>query len=438
MAIVPQFPQPGSGDMSHVPPPAVPPDQVQALAALLTATLAAMPPVSSVPAVPQVLAVPPAQPHTVRALFAAYTKEVLPSRKPTTRYQHERLMLWMLKEWGDMLVTELTPAFLRQWRDALLTRGYGPGTVCRYLGALSGILTFAVNEVEWLDKHPLRSGRVRKPPQPKGRTRFLTEEELTALLEACKQSHNQYLYPIVVVALHTGMRKEEIRSLQWSRVNLERGTVTLFDTKNGDTRVVPLTGEALVLMKELEQQRHPKVNWCFPRWDGLKPTEFERAWEVAVRKIPDFRFHDLRHSAASYLAMSGASLLEVARFLGHRNIQMTMKYAHLTQDHNEKVVERMAVAFLHAPPPEPPPRVPAPPTVPEVMLPEPPSMRQRILAALPAQPPGMTGRELRDVLRTPKSLSDTLTSMLRDGLITRVGPGRYIAGRLGEKGAAHV
>src|SRR5712691_6752927 len=111
-------------------------------------------------------------------------------------------------------------------------------TVNRYLAALSHAFTIAVGEWTWVDDSPMR--KVRKPKEPRGRVRFLSDDERTQLLQACQGSRNPYLYKAVVLCLSTGARKMEILGLCWSEVDLQRGCIILQDTKNGDRRVLPL------------------------------------------------------------------------------------------------------------------------------------------------------------------------------------------------------
>src|SRR5215510_2145522 len=117
---------------------------------------------------------------------------------------------------------------------------------------------------------------------------------------------------VVMLALATGARSGELLSLRWPDVDLKRGTLTFQETKNGERRAVPLTGQALALMGQHAKVRRIDTVLVFPDATGKRPVGIREAWEYAVKRagISDFRFHDLRHTAASYLAMSGASLAE--------------------------------------------------------------------------------------------------------------------------------
>jgi len=210
-----------------------------------------------------------------------------------------------------------------------------------YLSALSHAFCIAVREWGWLEDSPTR--KVRKPKQPRGRVRFLNDEERQRLLAACQASLSPYLYTVVMLALATGARRGELLSLCWPDVDLKRGTLTFHETKNGERRTVPLTGQVLTLMQQHARVRRIDTVLVFPNSTGKRALDIRAAWQGAVKRagIVDFRFHDLRHTAASYLAMSGASLAEIAEVLGHKTLAMVKRYAHLSEAHTRGVVERM-------------------------------------------------------------------------------------------------
>ena len=287
--------------------------------------------------------------HTLADLIDRYIENVLPSKKDHKRQktQYE----WWKAELGDYTLGDVTPALLSEARDKLAT-DRAPATVVRYLAALSHAFTIAVNEWGWLEDNTLR--KVRRPKEPKGRVRFLSEDEIqekgviiegerTRLLKACKASSNKYLYTVVVLALSTGMRQDEIMSLTWPVVDLKRRRITIYEPKNGETRVAPLYGHSFDLLIQLSKVRSIETDLLFPGKKKGKPVFIRAPWLKAVKeaRVDDFRFHDLRHSAASYLAMNGASMVEIADVLGHKTLQMVKRYAHLSEAHTASVVASM-------------------------------------------------------------------------------------------------
>ena len=291
-----------------------------------------------------------AKKRTFKELIERYEREILPT-KP--RSKQESQFDWWKKEIGHLTLADVSPTIIAECRDKLSNKltpqrkKLSSGTVLRYLAALSHAFTIAVQEWQWLENSPM--AKVRKPKPSKGRVRFLNEDERNRLLKSCKESQNLYLYTIVVLALSTGMRKNEILSLQWKNIDLATGRITLHETKNNERRTVHLTGAALSLIKQLYEQIGNESDLLFPSskgqmgQNGQNPLDIRSAWEAAVKraKINDFKFHDLRHCTASYLAMNGATLFEISQVLGHKTLSMVKRYSHISEDHAADVVQRM-------------------------------------------------------------------------------------------------
>jgi integrase len=290
-----------------------------------------------------------AKKHTLTDLIDRYIKTVAPNKKKHGIKQSSQLQWWK-QELGYCLLSDITPALIAERRDKLhqgiTYRGSkrSSSTVVRYMAALSHAFTIASKEWGWLEDSPMR--KVTKPTEPRGRVRFLDTLEREQLLEACRKSTHPYLLTVVVLALSTGMRYSEIMKLAWSDVDFGKKRITLHETKNGERRVVPLAGKALELLKNHEHLRRMDTLLIFPAQKGQKPQKsaiIRPSWMKALQNagIRNFRFHDLRHSCASYLAMNGASLAEIAEVLGHKTLQMVKRYAHLSEAHTASVIESM-------------------------------------------------------------------------------------------------
>lgn len=281
-----------------------------------------------------------AKKHTLTNLIDRYLREVLPTKSASSQVNQGKHLTWWRGHIGVLSLADVTPAIVVEAREAL-AKDHAPATVVRYLAALSHAFTIAVKEWGWVEDSPMR--RVTKPKEPRGRVRFLSDEERGRLLEACRASDNPYLYPVVVLALSTGARKMEILSLRWQDVDFQRQVLTLHDTKNGERRVLPLQGHAWELVQHHAKVRRIDSPFVFPSRNGHKAFDIRRAWEATLKQanILDFCFHDLRHSAASYLAMDGASLAEIAEILRHKTLAMVKRYAHLSEAHTAGVVARM-------------------------------------------------------------------------------------------------
>ncbi len=286
--------------------------------------------------------------HTLKKLIERYIQEGFIEQK--NQKDKLRHLLWWKDNLGGYLLVDMSPALIAEYRNNLSSEirckgaQRSPATVARYLAALSHAFTIAVKEWGWLDSNPVL--KVTKPKEPRGRVRFLSDNERARLLAACESSQNSYLNIVVVLALSTGMRQGEIMNLTWEDVDLKKGRITLHETKNGERRVVPLTTHTLKLLKAHSKIKYLGTKLLFPSHNASqtnKPMDLRKPWLTALKQanIEDFRFHDLRHSAASYLAMNGASIAEIAEVLGHKTLQMVKRYTHLSESHTAGVLEAM-------------------------------------------------------------------------------------------------
>lgn len=276
-----------------------------------------------------------------------YIEKELP-KKPKSYDKQTSQLLWWKKKLGDYFLCHLSPSMFAELRDQLLeettVRGTqrSSSTVNRYLAALSQALTIAVKEWGWLQENPL--SKISRLREGKGRERYLEKEEIARLLEACQKSRSPYLYAIVLFALATGARRGEIFNLKWEDVDVVRSVATFRETKNGETRTVPLSSSVLECLQQERKRRivlSPNVFPC---------VDIRTAWENVVEKanLKDLRFHDLRHTAASHLAMNGASTLEIAAILGHKTLSMVKRYSHLSVSSTALALNRMNEEILGA------------------------------------------------------------------------------------------
>ncbi|RMF43611.1 MAG: site-specific integrase [Planctomycetota bacterium] len=198
-------------------------------------------------------------------------------------------------------------------------------TINRALEVVRRILHLARDEWGWIERFP----RIRMLREPKRRVRFLTREEADRLLAVLPP----HLRPVVQFALATGCRMREILDLEWGRVDLERRVAWLDPgtTKNGEGRGIPLNREALLALRAV-LGTHDR--WCFT-YKGRHMAAVGSAWKRALKRaaIEDFRFHDLRHTWASWHVMNGTSLQELMELGGWKSFEMVLRYAHLAPEH---------------------------------------------------------------------------------------------------------
>jgi len=290
-----------------------------------------------------------ARKHTLAELIDRYVEFELPQRK-SDKDKFKMQLYWWKDKIGAYLLSDITPSLLSQYKD-LLGKEPSPkpkngkttrsnATINRYMACLSIVLSKAVKEWEWMEENPMF--KVAKKKEPKGRIRFLSEDERKNLLTECKKISKE-LYLLVLTALSTGARYGEIINLKWANIDFENRIFHFMDTKNGEDRGVPISSAIYKELFEFSKVRNIKSDYVFIRPDGQKLLYFRDRFTDAVEnaEIENFRFHDLRHTAASYLAMNGASLLDIAEILGHKTLAMVKRYSHLTKKHTAEILERM-------------------------------------------------------------------------------------------------
>ena len=203
---------------------------------------------------------------------------------------------------------------------------------------LSSIFIFGIKK-KYLDKNPTE--KVSITASPNRIERFLSDDERDRLLDACFESDWDKMHLLVLLAITSGMRKSELLNLRWSDINFDKGLASLADTKNGSPRVNPIPSFVLEDLRHFRQIGNGLI--FFSPNNPDKPFDFRKQWAKALCRagISGFRFHDLRHTAASYLVMDGATLLETAEILGHKSTQTTERYAHLSTKHKSALSERV-------------------------------------------------------------------------------------------------
>jgi integrase len=240
----------------------------------------------------------------------------------------------VIRHFGDnAYLDEITPYQIEQFKKQKLQEGTKPSTVNRYLTILK---TMYKKAIEWGNAKENPLDNVKHFREDNQRLRFLEEEEIARLLEAC----TPYLKPIVITALNSGMRRGEIFGLKWSDVDFKRRIISIHKTKNNETKVLPMNN--LIVNTLARVREHSTSEDVFPVKEIRK--DFSNALKYA--KISHCRFHDLRHTFASHLVMKGVDLMTVKELLGHKSIKMTERYSHLSQGHKIKAVEAISSVMV--------------------------------------------------------------------------------------------
>jgi integrase len=301
--------------------------------------------------------------RTIADAIERYIADELPKKRDGN--MHRACLPWWKEKIGTLKLADVTPAVLVEYRGKLARETYtranpkakrtslkegeqatkytrSNSSVNRYLACLSHVFTVARKEWHWIAHNPFDG--VSKLRESRGRVRYLNDEERARLLaETAKDST---LHTFVIVALSTAARAGELLRLQWRDVDLKEGRLMFRKTKNDQPRAVWLHGEALRLLKEHAKVRQLHVHEVFPG-AGKGMYDYKKPFATAVKagRITDFRFHDVRHSAATYLAMEGASEQQLRAIGGWRS-GVVSRYVHIASTDAKDVLAKMNKKIL--------------------------------------------------------------------------------------------
>lgn len=276
--------------------------------------------------------------------FYDFAKEYLQwakANKKLSSFQRDLCSLRVLnKEFEKKIIQEITTWQIEKYK-VKRKEEVKPATLNRELALIKHLYA---KGIEW--------GRCKENPAKKvkllrgevKRVRFLTPEEIQNLLSSCPD----HLRPLITVAVHTGMRKGELLDLMWDQVNFEQGFITLLDTKNHERRDIPMNETVKTTLRAMDRQDE----YVFSGFYGRRFDRIKRSFHDALKKsvIEDFRFHDLRHTFASNLVMAGEDLNTVRELLGHKDLTMTLRYAHLAPGKKSKAVNVLDRILSQNPP----------------------------------------------------------------------------------------
>lgn len=269
--------------------------------------------------------------------------------------QMQRVNYWC-NIFGDRIMTDIDIFDLREHVDEMVDSGERASTINRKKAVLSSIYKFALSR-GYVDENIVRSVVV--DDDTKRRDRVLSDEERQRLIKACRASHWDKLYLLVLMAMVTGARKGELMSLRWIDINFKESTGFLGDTKNGTSRELHFPP---VVMAELKRFQEVGSGLIFPSAElPDQPMDFRKAWRNALVaanisdkdilnadgtvKLEKFTFHCLRHGFCSALSDSGKEINQIAKLAGHKSIQTTMRYIHQGRDQKRQIVNELAQAF---------------------------------------------------------------------------------------------
>lgn len=286
--------------------------------------------------------------HTVGDMIDRYIDEVLDTKSHKKNWiaQQRRQLLWWKEVMGPALrLISLDAAVLDKGKAELLKKKRRASTVRRYFATINHVINTSIKPWGWMTENPIKD--VSLPSEPSGRIRYLNEAELPALMAACKQERRIPLYELVVFVLSTGPRKGEALSLRCKDIDLARRTATIYDTKNSEPRILYLADYLCDMIRTMPSYKRGSKRLLFSTRMGHK-LNIEHAWRKALKRagIRNFRFHDLRHTFASYMAMNGNPLNAIGEALGHKDYKETKRYAHLSSTYVGGLVRGMSDSIL--------------------------------------------------------------------------------------------
>ncbi len=245
------------------------------------------------------------------------------------------------KRFGNLPMKELNQQKVEKFLvERMEEKRLSPATRNRHLAHLSSMFN---KGKEWglITDNPAQGI---KPLRENGaRTRFLDKEEIQLLLNASSKEFR----PILISALHTGMRKGEILKLPWPDVDFKNRIITVQESKSGKKRMIPMNDTLYETLKVLPTRFQRGYVFPSPVGEGKPLYDCRKQFSNAVTKagIENIRFHDLRHTFASHLIMAGVDLMTVKELLGHASVTMTMRYAHLAPDHRNRAIKNLDSAY---------------------------------------------------------------------------------------------
>lgn len=300
------------------------------------------------------------QKYTLGQLIDRYLKDELPKRN-SGKKTYESMLKWWKDKLGDYYASDITPQMISKYRDELqkhpieinlkckngnrlgrpkIEKYRTNSTVNHYLSAISIVYSFGI-EWGWVYENVVHKVTTKKIKRDNKQP--LQENELEKLILACKNSYNRNLFPAVIIALTTSARYSEILNLKWKNIDFKNRKIYYLNTKNGDSRGSYMPDILYRVLMEHSKIRKIDNEYLFPSEKCENaPISLRKSWAKAKEASGiDIRFHDLRHLAASFLAMTGGTLLEIAQVLGHKTLEMVRHYSHLTENHTNKLVDKM-------------------------------------------------------------------------------------------------
>ncbi|MDD5679745.1 MAG: site-specific integrase [Candidatus Omnitrophica bacterium] len=253
------------------------------------------------------------------------------NKKPSSAKRDAILLRNLSCCFAGKYLYEITPMMIEKYKEERRTYA-SPATVNREIACMKCMFNKAI---QWgkADSNPVRKVKLFK--ENNTRTRYLEKEDVLRLLDNCPPD----LRNIIIVALHTGMRKGEIFGLKWHDIDIDKGIIYLTETKNGERREVQISDAVKKVFIVTPKKSDSPYVFCDK--NGKPHVNIRRFFDTALKKcgIINFHFHDLRHTFASHLVMAGVDLMTIKELMGHKSLRMTERYSHLSVNHKRRAIE---------------------------------------------------------------------------------------------------
>jgi len=288
--------------------------------------------------------------HTFEDLVDRYIQNGILEHHRSADDTKRHLNYWKSRL-GSYAIIHITADLLSKERKHLSELPTAKGTkrttatTNRYMSSLSSLLSYASTHLNWLSENPAL--RLKKLKESRGRDRVLTEEEITRLLSAAKESKSPYLYCIILLSLTTGARQGELLNLDWKDIDFENKIAFIRESKNGHPRSIALCDPVLEELHRFHKNHNPHKPLVFASKTAFGRVDLKKAWQNALSRaaIKNCRAHDMRHTFCTLAAARGASNLQLATATGHKTLAMLMHYTHMdakvTKEFSNQISEQI-------------------------------------------------------------------------------------------------
>lgn len=273
--------------------------------------------------------VDPAKEHTFDEMIEKFMIEHAPKCEPTTQRRFKSIKDHLMQKFSGMTLSSITPKSISEYIEFRRGEGAAGGTINREFAMLSKAFSLAWKRWEWCKENPC--SKVQKELENNRIDRWLTPKEEERLMFHSQGYLDGQLPEIIILALHTAMRQGEILNLRWQDVDLFRKVIIVSKTKNKEPKTIPMTDTLYELLKD-KSKVVSMSGFIFVSRSGTKidPSKLQMKFRKTLKmaEIERFRFHDLRHTAATRMVQAGVDLYTVSKILGHRDLSTTQRYAH--------------------------------------------------------------------------------------------------------------